>query len=363
MTDNQNTSQPAESKPVDNSRRQFLKYAAVGAVGVGIASAVELPAWSNQLAGDNQKLNKANATIAQQSSQISTLQTQVASLEAGLSGSNTINILSIDEQIELEAMVETIIPSDSNGPGAKEAGVIYFIDRALSTDYGTNARMYMQPPFVQPGTAGPITVDNISYAAGTQTLPWSAGTKYQYNMTLRDFWKLGLAAVETYSNSILGANFEKLGSSDQVQVLTDLFNNEPTSFNGIVPQDFFQELIFMTWSGFLMDPLYGGNAGMVGWTLTGFTGADMMDAFNEGRDVMKLMVASSPTAYPPHSMGQYQATLGLLTGVGMGSSGSSTTPSTTTPTTTPTPSTGPTSSAGATTSPSGMNMTGGVMKR
>lgn len=348
MTDNQDASQPAEdtiqptektSKPVekkavDANRRQFLRYAAVGAVGIGLASAVEIPVLGNQLTGDNQKLANANRTISQQSAQISSqtaqissLNSQVSSLQAAaaqqIASTNTINILSIDEQIELEAIVETIIPTDSNGPGAKEAGVIYFIDRALSTDYGTNARMYMQGPFIQSGTPGPLTVDDITYSEGSPVVPWTAGTKYQYNMTLRDFFRYGLAAFETYCNTVYGQNFEKLSSSDQTQALTDLFNNVPTSFNGIVPQDFFQELIFITWSGFLMDPLYGGNNGMVGWSLTGFTGANMGDAFNEGRNVTALMVASTPTRFPPHSLGEYQATLGLLSGVGGNSSSSS----------------------------------------
>src|ERR1700759_1768758 len=29
-----------------------------------------------------------------------------------------------------------LIPTDANGPGATEAGVVYFIDRQLSADYG-----------------------------------------------------------------------------------------------------------------------------------------------------------------------------------------------------------------------------------
>ena len=47
--------------------------------------------------------------------------------------------------------------------------------------------------------------------------------------------------------------------------------------------------------GFYMDPVYGGNSGKVGWKLTGFTGADMGNSFNNGRNVMKLMVANQPT--------------------------------------------------------------------
>ena len=310
------------SKPAANiGRRQFLKYAAVGAVGVGIASAVEIPVLTNFANEDTQKLHSANQQISQlqsqvqsDTSQISNLQSQVSSMQSLQAVSNTIIDLSINEQKELEAIVETIIPSDSTGPGAKEAGVIYFIARQLGTDYGLNARMYMQSPFVQPGQAGPLTVDGITYVAGSADVPWQAGMKYQYNMTLRDFWRYGLAAVQTYTNNILSKNFEDLGSSDQVQILNDLYDNKPTEFNGIMPRDFFQELLFMTWSGFFMDPMYGGNINMVGWQLTGFTGANMADAFGDNRDPTKLMVASSPTRYSPHSLGEYQATLRIISG-------------------------------------------------
>ncbi len=300
----------------DKGRRGFLKYAAAAAVGVGLASAIEIPVLTNLTANEDVKLKKANSEISQLNSQVQSDATKINDLEILQAGSNGIVDLSINEQVELEAIVETIIPSDSNGPGAKEAGVIYFIARQLDTDYGSNARMYMQPPFVQSGQSGPITVDGLTYSAGSQTVPWQAGMKYQYNMTLREFWKYGLDALETYANRILGKNFEDLSSDDKVQVLGDLYDNKPPSFNGILPQDFFQELIFMTWSGFLMDPMYGGNMGMVGWNLTGFTGANMGDAFNEGRNVTQLMVADKPTSYSPHSTGEYQKTLNILSGVG-----------------------------------------------
>src|SRR5438445_13398388 len=58
--------------------------------------------------------------------------------------------LNINEQSLVEAIVETIIPSDSTGPGAKEAGVIYFIDRQLAGDYGQSANMFMEGPFIPP---------------------------------------------------------------------------------------------------------------------------------------------------------------------------------------------------------------------
>src|SRR5713101_9205466 len=44
----------------------------------------------------------------------------------------TLSVLSEDEAREIEALAGQIIPSDGT-PGAREAGVIYFIDRALAT--------------------------------------------------------------------------------------------------------------------------------------------------------------------------------------------------------------------------------------
>ena len=275
------------------NRREFIKIGAAAAIGAGVASAIEIPILES--------------VIGSKSSDVKSLQSQVTSAQQAFL------ILNRDEQKELEAMVETIIPTDSNGPGAKEAGVIFFIDHQLANEYGNNGRMYMQGPFVMTAQAGPITVGGITYSDGVPAYTFT-GPVYQYNFLMREFWRNGLSAVETYSNSAYGGNFENLTSTQQVQVLNDLYNNKPATanFNNIIPLDFFNELIFMTYSGFLMDPIYGGNANMVGWTLTGFTGANRGDTFKEGRNVLALMVASKPTRYPPHSLGEYDQAFGEM---------------------------------------------------
>jgi hypothetical protein len=171
----------------------------------------------------------------------------------------------------------------------------------------------MKGPFVLSGQPGPITVDGITYPQGTPTVPFT-GPTFQYNLSMREFWRIGLSSLQTYSNSVYGRNVQDLTAEEITQLLTDLYNNVPTNFGNIVPRDFFNELIFMTWSGVLMDPLYGGNIGMVGWLHTGFTGANMADSFNEGRNVLELMVADKPTRFPPHSLGEFQRTLNLIGG-------------------------------------------------
>lgn len=219
--------------------------------------------------------------------------------------------LNVTEQTAVEAIAEAFIPTDSNGPGAKEAGVIYFIDRQLATDYGKDAFMYDQPPYVLPGQAGPITVNStsgtpITYSGGSMITQPFNGTAYQYGTVHRDFWRYGIQAFETYCNSAYGGNFETLSSTNQVKALTDLYNNVPTSFNDIVPSDFFNELFYMTWCGFLMDPLYGGNQGMVGWKLIAFNGVNMGNFYGEGLTEQQLMVATTPTTLQPASLAQFQ---------------------------------------------------------
>jgi gluconate 2-dehydrogenase gamma chain len=311
--DSDQTEDYSQAKPTNTDRRQFLKLAAAGAIGAGIASAVEIPVLTNRINGDSNKINQLNSQVQQDASQITSLQSQVSDLQSQTAGIQGFATLNISEQKAVEAIVETVIPTDQTGPGAKEAGVIYFIDRQLTGDYGNNARMYMKGPFVLSGQTGPITVDDITYPQGSPVEPYS-GPTYQYNMLLREFWRYGLEALETYSNQAYGNNFENLSSDQRIQVLTELYDNRPSSFNGIIPKDFFNEIIFMTYSGFFMDPMYGGNIGMVGWKLTGFTGANMMDAFNEIRDVKQLMVADKPTRFPPHSLGEYQKTLKIIGG-------------------------------------------------
>src|SRR5689334_1091128 len=52
----------------------------------------------------------------------------------------------------VNAAAGRIIPADANGPGAIEAGVVFFIDRQLSASYNFIGRRYVDGPFTS-GTA------------------------------------------------------------------------------------------------------------------------------------------------------------------------------------------------------------------
>ena len=108
-----------------SSRRSFLK---VGA-GVVAAGAVAAVATISQVPLASATGSPAQGSVSSASSQTSSLQVQSTSgLQKGDVSRQAFVYLNVAQQLLLEAVVETIIPTDSNGPGAKEAGVIYFID-------------------------------------------------------------------------------------------------------------------------------------------------------------------------------------------------------------------------------------------
>ena len=62
----------------------------------------------------------------------------------------------------------------------------------------------------------------------------------------------------------------------------------------------------MVWSGYFMDPLYGGNQGMGSWVFSGFNGLNQGNFYGEGYTTKQLMLATSPTRLRPVSLSQFQ---------------------------------------------------------
>ena len=277
------------------SRREFIKIGAAGAIGIGVASAIEIPLLENSI----QQQNSKDSTITQ--------------------GQQAFLTLNGKEQLTVEALAEAIIPSDSNGPGAKEAQVIYFIDHMLAGNYGKGGNMFLQGPFAIPQT-GSLTIMGavypsttktaITYSGGTILPRLQAGTAYQYAFNPREFWRRGLVSLESYCTAAKGGSFETLSSSVQTTVLQDLFNNKSsntalqTAFQGPNAAEFFNEVYDMVVAGFFSDPIHGGNQGLVGWKLIAFNGNYWGDDIGLG--ARKLMVAGKPTRLKPASIGDLQ---------------------------------------------------------
>lgn len=176
------------------------------------------------------------------------------------------------------AAAARIIPTDQNGPGADEAGVVYFIDQQLNGDYGLVGRRYTHGPWQQ----------------GTPTQGDQSG------MPMRERYRLGINGMEDYSTRKFGKGFAQLAADQQDAVLRDMEAGRADGFDGpsiqaaptqpggsgtetsiqrmapggmgVGSAAFFQILRGHTMAGFFADPVHGGNRGMVGWKLIGFPG-------------------------------------------------------------------------------------------
>jgi gluconate 2-dehydrogenase gamma chain len=129
-------------------------------------------------------------------------------------GAATISFLSAAEAADVEAVAAQIVPTDDS-PGAREAGAVYFIDRALATFFAQ------------------LAVDYRAQLAAFQT-----------------------AYRERYPDA---RSFASLTTAQQIEYL-----------HGIDQTPFFNTTRLLTLLGMFSLPAYGGNRDGVGWKLIGF---------------------------------------------------------------------------------------------
>ena len=128
----------------------------------------------------------------------------------------------------LDTIVARLIPADALGPGAREAGAVRYIDRALG-----------------------------GALAGS-----------------RDAYRSGLAAFDRYCRTSRGKAFAELSPAEQDAVLMDVESGAATAsagFSGTSTQ-FFNLVLSHTKQGMFGDPYYGGNGNFAGWDLLGYPG-------------------------------------------------------------------------------------------
>lgn len=200
----------------------------------------------------------------------------------------------------LRAACNRLIPTDDSGPGAEEAGVVYFIDREMASRKNFRGPRYDRGPFL---AAEPTHGD-------------------QSAMTLPDRFRVGLLSMDAYAKATFnGTAFASLTPDQQDQVLQDMSGGKVDVFGsisvdsapltpmatggqpGISAQSFFSLLLSYTMAGFFSDPVHGGNRDMVGWKLIGFPGAhlswaDQIENYNK------------PFQGEYISLGQYQQQVG-----------------------------------------------------
>lgn len=265
------TPDPTEEKQVRArlNRRHFLLAGAASGLAAG---ATALSARSLQAAGAPQAASPA-ATTGDERMAMPTPAPVASPAQDGFT-----HFVPAQAAV-IAAAAARLIPTDENGPGATEAGVVYFIDRQLSSEYGLRGREYRLGPFQQ--------------GASTQG--------DQSALSMRDRYRLGIEGMNAYAQQLYGKGFAELAPEEQDRILSDMEAGLPDGFGaasiqamsteaagagtetsvqrvraggmGIGARAFFELLRAHTIAGFFADPVHGGNRDMVGWKLIGFPGA------------------------------------------------------------------------------------------
>lgn len=150
----------------------------------------------------------------------------------------------------IDAATERLIPADENGPGARDAGVSFYIDKQLGAAWGGGERLYRAGPWKE--------------GAPTQG--------YQLPFTPAELFRNALRGVRANISSGGKPNFAKLSAQEQDAYLKQLEGGK-IDLGGVPSNVFFSSLLEITIEGFFSDPVYGGNHDMVAWKMIGFPGA------------------------------------------------------------------------------------------
>jgi gluconate 2-dehydrogenase gamma chain len=181
-----------------------------------------------------------------------------------------------EEGRAMEALADRIIPPDPETPGGKDSGCAVFVDRQLAGPYGKQEGLYVRPPF-------------------------QAGTKSQGHQSEKgpaQEYREGLAALDRACRARHdGKPFADLPDDVKDAILKALESGELT-LDGIDGKSFFQQVIKDVQTGFLADPIYGGNRDMVGWKMIGYPGArynylDWVNRHNERFNLPPVSIAGN----------------------------------------------------------------------
>jgi gluconate 2-dehydrogenase gamma chain len=154
-----------------------------------------------------------------------------------------------EEARTADAALARVIPADENGPGAREAGVVVFLDRQLAGAWGHGDHFYRKGPF----------------------LPGTPQQGYQLAFTPAEMFRLGFAKLEENAHKLRGAAFADLTPEQQDELLAQAEHGR-LDFGVLPSAAFFASLVDATMEGFFSDPIHGGNRDMIGWKLVGFPG-------------------------------------------------------------------------------------------
>jgi gluconate 2-dehydrogenase gamma chain len=185
----------------DATRRAFLLRAVVGAGSV--AGAGLLPDAAAQNPDQHQDTAQPHATATIQGA-----------------------FFNAQDAATVAAMAERLMPGAPGKPGAREAGVLNYIDLALSGAYAD----------------------------------------------LQEFYRRGLAQLDAHCRKTYNEPFVRLDGGKQDEAIAALEQGKAADFTWPTAQAFFETVRTHTIEGLFADPVYGGNKDFAGWRLVGFPG-------------------------------------------------------------------------------------------
>jgi gluconate 2-dehydrogenase gamma chain len=166
----------------------------------------------------------------------------------------------------IEEATARIIPTDDD-PGAREAGVVRFIDRYLSSvDY----------IYASADGGGFLKIEGKEVDAWRERM-----------VEMQETYRQGIRKLDESSHEKFGSVFKDLSDEKQDEILVDLSGRPKpehmkfdtsgehnTFLQGTFDEglDFFSALVLHTRQGYYSDPVYGGNKDFVGWKVIGFPG-------------------------------------------------------------------------------------------
>ena len=189
------------------SRREFLARAAAGAGAVAGAGLV-----AESAAGSQEQHRDTSAPVAAQP-------------RPGGQGHGA--FFNHDAAATIAAFTERLMPGAPGKPGARDAGVLNYIDLALAGAYAD----------------------------------------------LQEFYRRGLAQLDAHCRMTYKESFVRLGTAQQNQVIRALEEGKAAGFTWPTAEEFFSTIRTHTMEGMFADPIYGGNKDFAGWRLVGFPGA------------------------------------------------------------------------------------------
>ncbi len=193
-------------KKEDESRRAFLLGAAAGAGAAATAALV----------------SDANAQTKEPRDS--------ASMQPLAEGARHGAFLNDEESATVAAFAERLMPGAPGKPGARDAGVLNYIDLALAGAYSDQQELYRH----------------------------------------------GLAALDAHCHKTYSRPFRQLEPARQDETIATLEAGKADGFSWPTAKALFDTLRTHTMEGMFADPIYGGNKDFAGWKLVGFPGAQAL---------------------------------------------------------------------------------------